>query len=173
MDSYPFYKSLYDRELNRRKDLDSSINLPLTLLSIIVAANSYLIKESDWSLCSISITMQKCLTFSIAAGLGISIGYLTKSYNNFFKGFAYRNLGYTTEVRNYENQIKKFNQQVDEENHIDFKNSIIEKLTVLTDNHIKFNDRRSRDLYYAKTFLIICLVLTLINFLNFSIKYII
>ena len=45
MDSYSFYKSLYDRELNRRKDLDTAISLPITVITVIVVANSYTLKN--------------------------------------------------------------------------------------------------------------------------------
>src|SRR5690606_33561157 len=45
MDKYNFYKSLYDRELNRRNDLDASINLPLTIIGILITTNAYLAKN--------------------------------------------------------------------------------------------------------------------------------
>ncbi len=38
MDDYQFYKSFYERELKRRYDLDSSIDLPLTILGIVITA---------------------------------------------------------------------------------------------------------------------------------------
>ena len=170
MDSYQFYKSLYDRELKRRIDLDAAINLPMTLLSIIVAANSYLAKESDWTNCSAQIFIQKTLVFLTAIGLGISIYYLTRSYNNFFKGFAYRNLGLTTEIRKYENQLESYNQKVDEEKQIKFEKIVVDKLTNVIDDHIVFNDKRSLDLHHAKTYLIIYIMLTIINFIIFSLK---
>lgn len=171
MDSYQFYKSLYDRELNRRKDLDAAINLPLTLLSIIVAANSYVAKENSWTNCSGQIALQKILILMTAVGLGVSIYYLTKSYNNFFKGFAYRNLGLTTEIREYEIELQRYNDKVDKEKQLNFESVIIDKLTGIIDGHIIFNDKRSLSLYFAKTFLIICMILTIINFILFSLKY--
>lgn len=172
MDSYQFYKSRYDRELNRRKDLDAAINLPLTLLSIIVAANSYLVKESIWTSCSAKIIFQKILILLTSICLTISIYYLTKSLNNFFKGFAYRNLGLTTEIRNYENELQNYNRKVEEDKQISFETIIVDKLTTIIDDHIIFNDRRSHDLYSAKTFLIICIMLTILNFIIFSLKFI-
>lgn len=171
METYQFYKSIYDRELNRRKDLDAAINLPMTLLSIIVAANSYLVKESDWTNSFSQTCVEKILIPLTAMGLGASIFYLTKSYNNFFKGFAYRNLGLTTEIRKYENALEKYNQNVDEEKRIKFENVVVDKLTTIIDGHIVFNDRRSHDLYSAKTFLIICIMLTILSSIVFSLKF--
>jgi hypothetical protein len=172
MDSYQFYKSLYDRELNRRIDLDSAINLPLTILSIIVAANSYIVKESSFVINSNRNSIQTSLLILIVIGVGVSIFYLTRSYNNFFKGFAYRNLGLSTGIRKYEStDLVNYNKQVEEKDRINFEIVLIDKLTQITDNHIIFNDKRSRDLYLAKTILIISTLLTSINFILFLLKY--
>ena len=171
MDSYQFYKSIYDRELNRRKDLDSAINLPLTILSILVAANSFIIKEKDLTdnLCQQRIV--NILVIFIFIGLAITVFYLTRSYNNLFKGFAYRNLGLTTEIRKYETvDLPNYNNQVEEKDKLIFENIIINKLTNIVDNHIVFNDKRSRDLYIAKTFLIISMVITALDFFLIFLK---
>ena len=172
MDSYQFYKSLYDRELNRRKDLDAAINLPITILTILVAANSYLISKEE-------TTQQKCLIVFLYILLAlllisflISIFYLIRSYNNLFKGFGYRNLGLTTEIRNFEaTEIPKYNAQIDVKEKLNFELIIIDKLTHYTDDHIVFNDKRSLDLHKAKTFIIVTLLLTGLKFLLIALKY--
>lgn len=88
MDSYQFYKSIYDRELNRRKDLDAAINLPITILTILVAANSYLISKTDViHQKSIILASNIILTLIIISFL-VSTFFLTRSYNNLFKGFG-------------------------------------------------------------------------------------
>ena len=173
MDSYQFYKAIYDRELSRRKDLDSAINLPLTILSIIVAANSYIVKALDSIENSLQVRIQNYLIILIFIGLGISIFYLTRSYNNLFKGFAYKNLGLTTEIRKYEKiDMANYNIKVDEKDKLVFEDIIISKLTSITDDHILFNDKRSLDLYRARTFIIVSIMLTAINFLIIAFKYI-
>jgi hypothetical protein len=166
MDSYQFYKSIYDRELNRRKDLDAAINLPITILTILVAANSYLISKTDAiHQKSIILTSNIILTLIIISFL-ISSFFLTRSYNNLFKGFGYINLGLTKKIRKFEViDIPKYNDQVEEKEKINFEKIIIDKLTHLTDDHIIFNDKRSLDLYRAKTFIIITLILTGVKFL--------
>ncbi len=95
-----------------------------------------------------------------------------RSSNNFFKGFAYRNLGLTSAIRKYESvDLANYNNQVSDDSKISFENIIIDKLTSITDDHIIFNDKRSRDLYLARTFLILCILFTSVNFIIFSIKY--
>lgn len=166
MDSYQFYKSIYDRELNRRKELDAAINLPITILTILIAANSYLISKTDAiHQKSIILTSNIILTLIIISFL-ISAFFLTRSYNNLFKGFGYINLGLTKKIREFEVvDIPKYNDQVEEKEKINFEKIIIDKLTHLTDDHITFNDKRSLDLYRAKTFIIITLILTGVKFL--------
>jgi hypothetical protein len=174
MDSYQLYKSLYDRELNRRKDLDAAINLPITILTILVAANSYLIGKSDMIHQKTILMMSQILLALILVSFLISAFFLTRSYNNLFKGFGYRNLGLTKEIRDFEiNEIPKYNNQVDNKRKLNFEEIIIGKLTQLTDDHILFNDKRSLDLYKAKTFIIITLILTAVKFLLVVFKYII
>ena len=81
--------------------------------------------------------------------------------NNLFKGFAYRNLALTKEIREFETkQIPSYNAQVGEEDKLNFETELIERLITVTDNHTTFNDKRSLDLYRAKTFLIVSLILT-------------
>lgn len=172
MDSYQFYKSVYDRELNRRKDLDSAINLPLTLLTILVAANSYIYKQAtSQNICCIK-SLELIFIISFFLTLSVTIFYLTRSYNNLFKGFAYKNLGLTEEVRKYEiDALPKYNKQLDDQTpKLNFEDIIIEKLNSFTDNHIIINDKRSYDLYLAKTVSILGLIITALNFLFITIK---
>lgn len=175
MDSYQFYKSLYDRELNRRKDLDAAINLPITILTILVAANSYLIDKPENNHYYTVIVISNIVMALILIAFIVSAFFLTRSFNNLFKGFAYPNLGLTKEIRDYEiNQIPNFNNhpKVEEKEKIDFENIIIDKLTHITDDYIIFNDKRSLDLYRARTFIIITVILTGTKYLIISLKYI-
>ena len=89
---------------------------------------------------------------------------MTKSYNNFFKGYKYSNLSYLKEIRRYEkNDLENYNKQVDEEKRIDFTNVIIDKLSEITDENIIINDLRAEDLYKSRTFIIVSFVLTTIK----------
>ena len=104
---------MYDRELNRRKDLDAAINLPITILTILVAANSYLISKEEGNSAAMDffVLSEYFISFFLLfLHFLLSIFYLIRSYNNLFKGFGYRNLGLTTEIRNFEiNEIPKYN----------------------------------------------------------------
>ncbi len=173
MDSFTFYKSLYDRELARRIDLDNALNIPLTVLTIVVAANAYLIKDFGFihSLEDVHLTH---LIFAILIFiLGTGIFYMMRSSINWLKGFAYKNFAYVSQIREYEEQINAYNEQVVEErNKIDFATKIISKLAALTDDHIIFNDKRSKDLYRCRVCLGLALILTALNFIQTVSNYI-
>lgn len=171
MDSYQFYKSLYDRELNRRKDLEAAINLPITILTILVASNLYLNGKENYGK-GILILFSTIFSGLIAISFMISIFYLIRSYTNLFKGFAYKNFALTTAIRKFELiDMPNYNEQVGSNEQINFEKLIIEKLTEFTDDHIIFNDKKSLDLHKAKTFIIVTLVLTAIKFLPLTFKY--
>lgn len=161
MESYNFYKSIYDRELSRRIDLDKSINIPITILTLIVGLNSIYIDKTFFEAFFQKIEIAQVVTMTIGITILICAFFLIKSYNNLFKGFAYRNLALTKEIREFETkQIPNYNAQVSKEDKLTFETKLIERLIEITDNQTGFNDKRSLDLYRAKTFLIVSLILT-------------
>ncbi|WP_313253787.1 hypothetical protein [Empedobacter sp.] len=163
MEKYNFYKSFYDRELNRRKDLDSFINLPLTIIGILITANTYLAKSlfPIISICNINLKQILIIIFFLIVIFTIS--YLIKSYNNFFKGFKYRNFGNYLELREYEIKISLHNEK--SENKIDFDKQVLDKMIFFAENHCYINDKRSYDLYISKTGIFILIISTIINYI--------
>jgi len=166
MDKYNFYKSFYDRELNRRKDLDASINLPLTLIGILITANTYLAKPlfPINSICEINYKQILVLLFFII--IIFTTTYLAKSYNNFFKAFRYINIGNYLELRQHEKNIKAYNgNPANAKNQIDFDEQVLEKIISFAENHCTINDKRSYNLYIAKTGIFISIISTIINYI--------
>lgn len=170
MDTYQFYKSFYDRELNRRKDLDAAINLPLTLIGILVTANTYLAKNL-FPLDSIyDLNLKHILLFIFFILIIFTILYLVKSYNNFFKGFKYKNIGNYIKLREHELNIKNYNLKPENINKLlNFDMQVIEKLIAIAENHCSINDKRSFDLYIAKTIILITIINTIINYIFIAI----
>ncbi|TRO66786.1 hypothetical protein [Christiangramia sabulilitoris] len=168
MNDYSFYKSLYDRELNRRVHFDNSINLPVTILTLIVGLNYYYIKNIGIK------DINEILFWDYSGFLLVSILFLTslffliKSYNNLFRGFSYRNLATPSEIADFKNELDKYNDQVDEK--VSFESVIVEKLNQVSDNHILINDQRSIDLYRCKTFIILTLIASGLNIIILTIK---
>jgi len=171
MDSYSFYKSIYDRELNRRKDLDNSLNIPVTILTLIVGINSIFLDKNRITQFYKTIEIVNITLVLIGLSSIISIFFLIKFYNNWFKGFSYRNLAYTQEIRNFETVlIPEHNSQVQDKDKLTFETELITRLNSVTDNHITLNDQRSLDLYRAKTFIVLTLILTGIQLVILTFK---
>ncbi len=77
----------------------------------------------------------------------------------------------TKEIREYETKdMPEYNSKVEEEYKLSFEDYIINQLIETTDSHISFNDRRSLDIYKAKVFLIISLILTSIQLIIVTFK---
>lgn len=172
MESFSFYKSLYDRELNRRTNLDNAVSLPVTVLTIIVAANSYTIKDEPDIHTFSELSFKHFLLLFIGISLIIAVFYIMRSFNNHFKGFAYRNFAYIRDIVKFEKQIGDYNALPTTIDKIKFDDSIISKLAELTDDHIIFNDKRSKDLQKARTFLVLSLILTAINYILLILNHI-
>lgn len=166
MDKYQLYKSFYDRELNRRKDLDASINLPLTILGILITANTYLAKNLFPIQTILEVRFKHLLVIMFFLVIIFTIAYLTKSYNNFFNGFQYKNIGNYLKLREYEVDLEKYNAKPENINaQIDFDKNVLEKLISISENHCTINDKRSYDLYIAKTCILITIIITIINYI--------
>jgi hypothetical protein len=166
MDNYNFYKSLYDRELNRRKDLDASINLPLTIIGILITGNTYIAKDLFPIRSIFDINLKHFLMLIFFLLIIFTVAYLTKSYNNFYKGFKYRNIGNYKELRDYDYKVVDYNKRINNSNKIiDFEVKIIDKFVDIAENHCSINDRRSYDLYIAKTMILFAIGLTLLNYM--------
>jgi hypothetical protein len=161
VDSYQFYKSLYDRELGRRTDLNSAISLPITILTILVTANLYLFERFNATTHQVLVNISYIIFILSLLSFLISLFYLVCSYNNLFKGFGYRNIAHTMKIRKFEVDVTEYNEKLaDPKQRIDFEKTVIDKLTELTDSHIIFNDRRGKYLHIARIFIIATLILT-------------
>lgn len=172
MDSLNFYKGIYDRELNRRKDLDSAINTPVTILTVLFTANFYLLNKAFKPKEFSDLTFEQVIFALIFTSVAISIFFLTKSYNNLFRGFNYRNIALASKVREYETiTIPKYNLDCEDGKDLDFEKELIKKLNRIAENHTVTNNKRSLDLYRTKTAIIIALILTAINSLILTLKY--
>lgn len=153
MNDLGFYKSIYDRELARRLDLDNALNIPVGIIAILIAVISYII--ANISTCMHFVIQCIVIGFTIISAIliFISIFYLARSYNNVLKGHDYRNLDFTKKIRKYQIDLEIYNSKVTE-GKIDFESTLIENLNHFTDIHILINDFRQISLYYAKSLII-------------------
>jgi len=166
MSDLDYYKDLFDKEMLRRKDMDSSINNPIIIITLIVGLLSYVNKTPEPFL----LAPLNIVSIIIALLLVVSIFFLTKSYNNFFKGYSYHNLPHTKELRNYQKEIEGYNKKCKDKDKVSFHEYLIDNYVELTDLNGKVNKKRLYYIYIAKTSLIISLVFALILVIFYLIK---
>lgn len=166
---FDFYKSLYDRELQRRFDLDNALNIPIGLVAILIASASFVvvnINECDlpslyWVVLSLTAAAVVCII--------IAVILLALSYNNLFLGFKYSNFEKSTEWLAYQRKIDLHNQEHPDDK-MDFESEIINKLAVYTDSHSEINNKRQKRLRDAKSFIVASLLILLAALIIVALK---
>ncbi|MFK5891237.1 MAG: hypothetical protein QM486_10970 [Flavobacteriaceae bacterium] len=155
MSHLDFYKSIYDRELNRRKNLDDSISIPIGIISLLVGLISFFYSNKDYKTIIIENYFILFLFGISIILMTLSIIFIIKSYNNFLRGFNYPNISYLKNIRKLQTQdIPNYNQIVTKEKEMNFEKELVDKLIGITDTNTKINDTRAFDIYLAKTFII-------------------
>lgn len=171
MNDFEFYKSIYDRELNRRKNLDDSISIPIGIISLLIGLVSFYYKSEEYRIIIENNKIALILLGITFILLTLSIVLLVKSYNNFLRGFSYPNISLLREVRHFQKvEIPNYNKQVKEEKQIDFEEDLTNKLIAITDRNTQINDIRAIYLYRAKTFIILSLSVIFITTIFLLIK---
>ena len=173
MNDIEFYKSIYDRELKRRFDLDNALNIPIGLIVVLLALISFIISNLNFCNNIKANWIILGLTFTSVLLIISGIYFLAKSYNNVFKNHKYLNLPFTYYLREYQLKLESYNAKISNgKDKIDFDSQLIEKLNHYTDNHILVNEFRARNLAYAKTVIILSVFLLLVaSTIVITIKY--
>ncbi|MCZ8090113.1 MAG: hypothetical protein O9282_03760 [Flavobacterium sp.] len=171
MTDYDFYKNKFERELNRRNDLDSAINNPIAGITIIVGLISYILSKNDFKIWNyIDCIVSTVLVISTITSL-IALFYIFLSNNNLFKGFNYLNFGLLKDYRICQKEIVEYNKKViNEDDKKEFESEIIDKIISYSDNHTIINDKRAFDLYKSRQFVVISFILTIFNLIIITIN---
>lgn len=169
MNSFSFYISLYERELKRRYELDSSLNIPVSLLTALVTGNYFLNKDSLLNFCLNDFHFHTWLLLLTLIFISISFYFLCLSYNNLIKGFEYFNLSYPSEIRTFEKsfendmECEEYNLTATPLSKVNFENKLIDQINSITDNNKKVNDKRGEYLFKARLYIILSFFTTSIQ----------
>ncbi|MEN4761992.1 hypothetical protein ABEG63_16795 [Chryseobacterium sp. C39-AII1] len=156
-----FYKNKFEREQKRRVDLDSAMNLPILVLTLIMGLNSYVLKaykfNSTWSILDYSIVVFLILSVILIL---ISSYFIFLASNNLLKGFDYPHFDLMLKYR----EIELFNKDCDDENEkIDLEELVKDKLVIYADESTLINEKRGENLFQSRKFIIINFIITIIN----------
>ncbi|WP_415328684.1 hypothetical protein [Chryseobacterium sp. MMS23-Vi53] len=156
-----FYKNKFEREQKRRVDLDSAMNLPILVLTLIMGLNSYILKtytfNSRWNFSDWLVIV--FLSLSVVLIL-ISSYFIFLASNNLLKGFDYPHFDLMSKYR----EIELFNKDCEDDNDkINLEEVVKEKLVIYADESTLINEKRGDSLFRARRFIIINFIITIIN----------
>lgn len=174
MNKTDFLLNWYDREEERKVSLESSLNIPIGILTIVFALLFYLVKEFDFT--SASTFEEFCLILFVGISCisaFVTTYYLFKSYHNIYRGYTYNGLPYPTQLLKYEKELIEFYGEHygrpikgDEE----FDSYLTNKLASLVDNNAYNNDTKSKYLHSSKRFIFISILTLVLAFVPFLIN---
>src|SRR5690554_4855897 len=129
MNDLDFYKNIYDRELNRRKNLDDSITIPVGIISLLIGLISFFYTNADYKVIIMNDYFILSLFGLSILSMTMSIIFIIKSYNNFLRGFNYPNFAYLRQIRELQTKaIPNYNNKVGLEKQMSFESELIDRL---------------------------------------------
>ncbi|MPS72081.1 MAG: hypothetical protein E2590_02925 [Chryseobacterium sp.] len=179
IDRNDFLKEWYYKEEERRNNLDNSLNIPIGILTALVAGIYYLLSkynylEDNFFLKAIFIIL---ILLTIVFWI-VSIYFVLLSYNRMYKGFDYKAFPCAKFIKNEYDKLQEYY----DENKDDLSseitleilvnNNVEEILSECVENNVNNNDNKAYYLYKSKIHLINCIISIFITIIFFSINYI-
>lgn len=150
-DKIALYKEFYFKEQSRKIELDSSINLPIIIVSSIVSINSIVLTKTD----GIYLKLSVAVCFVILVLLIIGIIKIIDSYSNKGNNYIYREL----------NGMDKFyldeKEKIANGNPEDFDLYLEKEFAECAGHNFQINVKRTELLATGKQYLYICLLLSI------------
>lgn len=175
-----FYRNMFDKEDMRRQEIYSAMNIPIAFFSALVSAMYFLVSKFNYDTESfLKITFLIFISIS-AIVLLATLYYLLKANTNFFEGYTYSNIPSSSELIDYNKQLRDYHQTYfnnadggDKE----FEKQLINIHADSADSNNYINEKRHSYIYVSKQLLIIVVILIIIclipfgyNAMNFSDK---
>lgn len=171
---FEFYKEYYFRELDRRNQLNSSLSIPIGLITGLAGGVSYLLTNFDYA-----IRFWLSIPFVVVTGGGIiflllSIYNLIIAYTNFPRPYNYMLIADVDVIEKYHQDLKAYyiaNPGVEDTSEKEFENYIVSEMVVNTGNNQKNNKKKTKFSYNCEKYLIRALMLISLSLPFFSINY--
>lgn len=173
MDKLEFLIDWYKREEERRNSLETSLNIPIGILTIVFAVHFFLVRDFDFSSGS-TLDNGAFLTSIIISVLAafVTTYLVLKSYHNIESEYLYKGLPLPSQLFKYEKELIDFY----EENKADygdldgkekFKEYLVEKFTEHIDRNATNNDNKANFLHQSKRFIFVTLLFMVISFVPY------
>lgn len=168
------YKEFYQKEIERRSQLNNDISIPLGIISILGTGISFYLMNFDFSYSKtinwIFIIMMFLSTFCL---LG-SVYFLLKSYQVLQTNRVYDYLAYPNEIEEYYKKLTEYYlmlngnvQIVSDKTNEDFERYFIDAYLRTSTHNMTINDERTTNLYLCKRKLLYCVIFILCSFIPF------
>ena len=145
-----FYKELYFKENERKKEFDNFVNLPILIYTTIVAVNLFVLEKftTEASTTEFINYLLKLLVAITLLSIGYSIFWLLKSFVKFPKSYIYDEIANPMEIFDYELNLRE--EQDNLENAELLMNNYLKKTFMdCANSNFLINQKRSD--YYAKS----------------------
>ncbi|WP_316634260.1 hypothetical protein [uncultured Flavobacterium sp.] len=179
MDRIEFLREWFYKEEERKNCLNDSLNIPIGILTALIALISYFFNEFNPTKESIYIKYPFYLFIIISLFFWVlSVFKLLQSYNDLYKGYSYLGFPKPSFLKD-ENEIlkdylKKHKKLLDKNTTLEEleKNSLEKLLIECLETNVYNNDRKSAYLHSSKIHIINSLILILILSTFFTANYI-
>ncbi|WP_312089217.1 hypothetical protein [Chryseobacterium sp.] len=170
IDSIEYYKEMYYKELERKKDFESLLTTPLLVYSFIVTINYFLVSELIVSH-KFSVDLIVLIFMGLIGFLSIiSIVFLLLFYDNFLSSYTYLEISNPLDILKMENDLKE-EQESYKFAELHFIEKLKEKYAEYAGHNMKINVKRLDFFSLCKCFLILSLLMTIINALYIFYNY--
>lgn len=170
-----FYKELYFKEIDRKKEFDNLVNLPILIYTTIVAINLFVIEKYTKELLDLYCTnyFVKVLVSITLGSIVYSLYYLLKSFVNFPKSYIYKEIGNPKEIFDYELNLREEQETLEDaellmNNYL--KNSFMDCANtnfLINQNRLEYYAKSKNGIFLGVISTILIIILYFIKLINF------
>src|SRR5688572_24099657 len=119
MERLQFLIDWYKREEDRKNSLETSLNIPIGILTIVFAVHFFLVRDFDYGNSGVleNVTFLASVIISVTAAL-VTTYLVLKSYHNIESEYLYKGLPFPSQLFKYEKDLIEFYK----ENKADYEN---------------------------------------------------
>lgn len=176
MDRFEFYKSYYENVLKEKNEINTSISLPMTILTLMAAAISNYGLNFNYdtfnilTIIFILFLVADCILFFM------TLFYIIRWYSGIpFKKLDYKYIPFPKDIEDYYNNLSEsYKDAVEEQQGLAqhyLEESMMEYYIEAGSHNANLNNQKAYDMRFSKIFLILTLYLTLLTFIPYIINH--
>ena len=170
MNREEFYKELYFKEFERKRELNNSLQIPIGILSGLIAALYFLITKFDYKYSCLNSMIFGIIIIAAIVFLSISAFHLIKALANFHDGYPYAYLADSKDLHKFYKELKEYYEAIGEEGktELEFCEYVLEEMIKNTDKNQKNNKSKSYHRYKCQSHLVNSFLLISISLFPFG-----